>query len=132
MQTSKVKKYVTFMFRAVFMVLIHCVTARACVMYKKILVKEVKTLRSQLESSREERDLYYNQLQAMRDALLGAGMGGGNGGAVGRMESGTKGAAREPAHQRSVTEGGSNSRSAPSSGHSGSSRYYTKNPSIFN
>jgi hypothetical protein len=44
---------------------------------QKILVKEVKTLRTQLDSLRDERDLYHNQLQLMREALgLGSGLAG--------------------------------------------------------
>lgn len=38
---------------------------------KKILVKEVKTLRAQLDSVREERDSYWRKLQVMREALSG-------------------------------------------------------------
>jgi len=38
---------------------------------KKILVKEVKTLRTQLEALKDERDMYQKQLQVMRDALSG-------------------------------------------------------------
>lgn len=36
-------------------------------------MKEVKTLRTQLDSIREERDLYRNQLDLMRQALGGGG-----------------------------------------------------------
>ena len=36
---------------------------------KKILVKEVKTLRSQLDSVKEERDSYWRKLQIMKETL---------------------------------------------------------------
>lgn len=39
---------------------------------KKILVKEVKTLRAQLDTVREERDGYWRKLQVMREALHSA------------------------------------------------------------
>jgi len=47
---------------------------------KKILVKEVKTLRAQLDSVREERDSYWRKLQVMRETLNGpeGGSGGGD------------------------------------------------------
>jgi chromosome segregation ATPase len=57
---------------------------------KKILVKEVKTLRSQLDSVRDERDLYWRRLQVMREALVGTD--GGSGGVSGGGRNDGKGA----------------------------------------
>jgi uncharacterized membrane protein YgcG len=39
---------------------------------KKILVKEVKTLRAQLDSVREEKDSYWRKLQVLKETLNGA------------------------------------------------------------
>jgi len=60
---------------------------------KKILVKEVKTLRAQLDSVRAERERYWRTVQVMRDTLSlqgsdSAGGGGGSGGDKGAATAG--------------------------------------------
>jgi chromosome segregation ATPase len=43
---------------------------------KRLLVKEVKALRQQVDKATAEKNLYRSQLQTLRDALLSAGGGG--------------------------------------------------------
>lgn len=65
------------------------VSEQAAKSQKKILVKEVKTLRAQLDSTRNERDISWRRLQVLREALNGPEGVGGSGEAAGQSKKQT-------------------------------------------